>query len=49
LLFLPVDFIGCQFEQDETWNITWPSTDIDETAIQKCPGGSEVRGIREYN
>jgi len=30
--------------QDTTWNITWPATSIGNTAIQKCPGGSEVEG-----
>ncbi|XP_065911114.1 adhesion G protein-coupled receptor L3-like [Dysidea avara] len=40
-----IDFIGCQFEQDDTWNITWPAIGVDETAIQKCPGGSEAQGL----
>ena len=39
------EFIGCQFEQDRTWNVIWPVTGVGEEAIQKCPGGSEVAGI----
>ena len=35
---------GCPFEQDDTWNITWPATGIDQVATQKCPGGSETKG-----
>ena len=37
-------FIGCPLEQDATWNITWPETNIDAVAQQKCPGGSEAEG-----
>ena len=47
VLYLPVDFIGCRFGKDETWSITWPATNIGGTAIQKCPGGSEVKGKKE--
>jgi len=39
-----VGFDGCQFEQDPTWNITWPATEVDREATQKCPGGSEAKG-----
>lgn len=35
----------CPFEQDLTWNITWPATDVSSVAIQKCPGGSEAEGV----
>jgi len=35
---------GCPFEQDVTWNITWPAIDANEVARQKCPGGSEAKG-----
>ena len=31
-------------EQDGIWNITWPTTMAGETAMQKCPGGSEAEG-----
>ena len=37
-------FIDCPMEQDSTWNITWPATSVGDTAIQKCPGGSEAEG-----
>ena len=37
-------FIDCPMEQDPTWNITWPATSVGDTAIQKCPGGSEAEG-----
>ena len=37
---------GCPFNQDEVWNITWPVTDVDKKATQKCPGGSEATGIK---
>ncbi|XP_065903420.1 uncharacterized protein [Dysidea avara] len=40
-----MDDLGCQLEQDDIWNITWPATVVAETAIQKCPGGSEVEGL----
>jgi len=39
-----VEFVGCLFEQDDTWNITWPTTNISEVAVQKCAGGSEAEG-----
>jgi len=35
----------CQLGQDESWNITWPPTDVGVTAKQKCPGSSETNGI----
>ena len=37
-------FVGCRFEQDATWNVSWPATEVDREAIQKCPGGSEAEG-----
>ena len=40
-----LEFMGCLSEQDITWNITWPTTDISQVARQKCPGGSEAAGI----
>jgi len=36
-------------EQDSTWNITWPATNVSDTAIQKCPGGGEAAGTLLYN
>jgi len=39
-----LEFMGCPMEQDETWNITWPTTNVSQVAIQKCRGGSEVEG-----
>jgi len=42
--FYSIEFRGCQFEQDETWKITWPTTQVGAVAIQKCPGGSDVEG-----
>jgi len=44
-LLLTVEFIGCLPEQDVTWNISWPATNISEVAQQKCPGGSEAEGM----
>jgi len=41
--------IGCRMEQDSTWNITWPATNVSDTAIQKCPGGGEAAGSLIYN
>jgi len=38
------EVVGCPMEQDPTWNITWPATDVGVTATQKCPGGSEAEG-----
>ena len=35
---------GCPFGPDEVWNITWPATNTSTTAVQKCPGSSEVEG-----
>ena len=43
-MYTNAEFIGCPFEQDTTWNITWPATNINEVATQKCPGGSEAEG-----
>ncbi|XP_065903442.1 adhesion G protein-coupled receptor L4-like [Dysidea avara] len=45
------EFVGCLMERDMTWNITWPTTNISQVAIQKCPGGSEAIGLarRECN
>jgi len=40
---IPVN-TACPFEQDATWNITWPATNSNEIALQKCPGGSEAEG-----
>ena len=39
-----IDFVGCELEQDETWNVTWPATQLNGVATQKCPGGSEATG-----
>ena len=43
-MYIDTVFIGCPLEQDATWNITWPETNIDAVAQQKCPGGSEAEG-----
>ena len=40
--------LGCSYEQDDTWNISWPGTKVSEVSIQKCPGGSEAEGIVLY-
>ena len=42
--YIDTEFIGCPLEQDATWNITWPATNISEVTQQKCPGGSEAEG-----
>lgn len=34
----------CSSEQDEIWNITWPTTMAGENATVKCPGGNETIG-----
>ena len=43
-----IEFVGCLMERDMTWNITWPTTNISQVAIQKCPGGSEAIGKYVY-
>ncbi len=32
------EFTGCPFGLDNEWNIQWPNTEQDTTAIQPCPG-----------
>ena len=44
LVFWPDD-TRCPFEQDATWNITWPASEVNVVATQKCPGGSEAEGM----
>jgi len=31
-------------EQDTTWKIIWPATNVGYAALQKCPGGAEAEG-----
>jgi len=41
--------VGCAHQKDTIWNITWPKTNIGESARQKCPGGSEAEGtVQSY-
>ena len=44
-VFVFSGFRGCQLGQDDSWNMTWPSTGIRRTAKQKCLGSSETKGI----
>ena len=41
-----VAFHGCSSEIDDIWNIEWPNTPRDTTAIQLCPGGQASIGMR---
>ena len=36
--------LDCPSEQDERWNITWPTTFVGEIPTESCPGGNKTRG-----
>ncbi|XP_065903380.1 adhesion G protein-coupled receptor L3-like isoform X2 [Dysidea avara] len=38
-------FRGCQLNQNNTWNITWPPTDVGRIVEQKCSGNRETNGF----
>ena len=39
---------GCPKHNEVNWTISWPTTNVGETATQKCPGGIESMGIEPY-
>ena len=42
---LYIEFNGCNLGEDTSlWSITWPPTDSNKPAMQKCPGMSESMG-----
>ena len=36
--------LDCPSEQDERWNITWPTTSVRRIATESCPGGNKTNG-----
>ena len=45
IIFFAKGKSGCQLlQENDPWNITWPLTDVGETAKQKCPGGNKSMG-----
>ena len=41
---ISADFIGCPYEIDNVWGITWPNTVPSSTNTQMCPGGLNAIG-----
>lgn len=42
-------FLVCPNETDSFWGISWPPTNANDKAVQKCPGGVESLGRIELS